>query len=148
VNEQYDFFLGGVIQGSVVERTILPQDYREEIKRIVSAKTPNRSLYCPVSRHRTSVEYTDAQASDVFHKHLDLALTCRFLIAFLPTASMGTAIEIWECRKAGVPVLTITPMKHNWVVRLFSTKVFGDLREFEEWLSEANLQDILGGTNS
>ncbi len=56
------------------------------------------------------------------------------MIAFLPEASMGTAVEMWECNKKGVPVWSITPMKQNWVVKFLSTEIFESLDEFEKYL--------------
>lgn len=143
MDEGYDFFLGGVIQGSMIDRDILSQDYRERIKRIVAKKVPGRTLYCPVENHQASIDYDDAQAEGVFRRHIDLAVRCKFFIAYLPTASMGTAIEIWECRRAGVPVISVSPMIHNWIIRLFSAVVLPDLDEFEKWLSEDHLRSIL-----
>ncbi|MCC6156828.1 MAG: hypothetical protein IT350_02160 [Deltaproteobacteria bacterium] len=142
----FDFFLAGVIQGSRADRDVEPQDYRTRIKDAVATKTPTRTIYCPVDHHRDSPAYDDADAARVFHHHIELATRCRFLIAVLPTASMGTAIEMWECARAGVPVLAITPMTHNWVVRLFSAKVFRDIDEFRAWLSEDALGVIVRET--
>ncbi len=139
----YDFFLAGVIQGSRIDRDVETQDYRARIKDIVARRTPSRTIYCPVDHHRESPAYDDADAHRVFHHHIDLATRCRFLIAVLPTASMGTAIEMWECARAGVPVIAITPMTHNWVVRLFSAAVFRDVEEFDAWLSEDRLEAIV-----
>ncbi len=142
----FDFFLAGVIQGSRTDAAVESQDYRARVKDAVATKTPARTIYCPVDHHRESPMYDDTDAARVFHHHIDLAARCRFLIAVLPTASMGTAIEMWECARAGVPILAITPMTHNWVVRLFSAKVFRDVDEFRAWLSEDALDAIVGET--
>ncbi len=143
----YDFFLAGVIQGSLADKSIRTQDYREKIKEIVDAKTPGRSVYCPYSTHNASVKYDNARANQVFRHHIDLATQCRFLIAYAPEASMGTAIEMWECHRAGVPIIAITPLRHNWVVRILSSAVLNDLAKFEQWLSEENLGAMISGRN-
>ncbi len=144
-DKSYDFFLGGVMQGSVADESIRTQDYRKRIKEIVSLKTPERTVYCPYSTHNTSAEYDDAKANEVFRHHIDLATGCRYLIAYTPEASMGTAIEMWECHRAGVPVISITPLRHNWVVRILSSAVLNDLDEFEQWLSEESLRAMISG---
>ncbi len=142
---KYDFFLGGVIQGSVADKSIRTQDYRERIKAIVSAKTPDRTVYCPYSTHNASVKYDDEKADQVFRDHIDLATKCGCMIAYTPEASMGTAIEMWECHRAGVPIISITSLRHNWVVRILSSVVCEDLDEFEKWLSEENLGAMIAG---
>jgi hypothetical protein len=139
----HDFFLAGVIQGSRADRGVEPQDYRAAVKEAVNRKTPSRTLYCPVDHHAESPGYNDDDARRVFHHHIELACRCRCLIAVLPTASMGTAIEMWECRRAGVPIVVISPMTHNWVIRLLADVVVEDIAAFEAWLSEDTLGTIL-----
>jgi len=139
---QYDFFLAGIIQGSHIGKNLMPQDYRNEIKKIIKEKLPNRNIFCPVEEHRQSVNYSDLKALEVFNYHLEMANKCRCLIAFLPEASMGTAVEMWECHKAGIPILTITPMATNWIVRFCSTYIFTDLVSFEEFCNEENLRAL------
>jgi len=57
-------------------------------------------------------------------------------ITYLPEASMGTAIEMWECYRNKVRIWTISPMKENWSVRFLSDKIFKSLDEFEKYLKE------------
>ena len=144
-SDAYDFFLGGVIQGSADDESIRTQDYRERIKEIVAEKIPGRTVYCPYSTHNTGIEYEDKKADRVFRDHIDLATQCRFFIAYASEASMGTAIEMWECHRAGVPIIAITPLTHNWVVRILSSVVLGDLDAFDKWLSEENLSAMISG---
>lgn len=53
------------------------------------------------------------------------------LVAFVPEASMGTAIEMWEAYQHDCVVLTISPLRHNWAVRFLSHEVFTDYEAFE-----------------
>jgi hypothetical protein len=62
------------------------------------------------------------------------ATKCDVLIAYLPEASLGTAIEMWECFRVGIPIWTISPMKENWVVKFFSQRFFPSMVEFERFL--------------
>ena len=64
------------------------------------------------------------------------------LIAYLPEASMGTAVEMWEAHRAGKPVLTISPLAENWVVRFLSTRVFPSLVAFESFVAEGELEKL------
>ena len=59
------------------------------------------------------------------------------LIAYVPTASMGTALEMYVAHARGVPVVTISPLAENWVVRALSRRVYEDLGEFLAALGEA-----------
>jgi hypothetical protein len=61
------------------------------------------------------------------------------LIAYVPEASMGTAIEMWEAHRHGRTVVTISPLKHNWAVRFLSHELYPDLDEFERALSDGRL---------
>ncbi len=137
--KEYDFFIAGVIQGSIREKDVHRQDYREEIKRIIGARAPRLRVFCPVEQHRASVSYSDEEARRVFFEHLEVLQQCRAMIAFLPVASLGTAVEMETCRRADIPIVSITPMEHNWVVRLYSQVVLPDLAAFDAWLTGENL---------
>lgn len=142
MQKKYDFFLAGVIQGSMLEKQVHEQDYRERLKEILATAAPGRVVYCPVENHRQSVEYSDAEAREVFFDHLDIIRQCRVMIAYLPTASMGTAVEMEICRQEHIPVVAISPLRHNWVVRLYSAAVLPDLAAFAAWLTPANLASL------
>jgi hypothetical protein len=45
------------------------------------------------------------------------------LIAFVPEATMGTAIEMWEAARHGRVVVTISPLDLNWAVQFCSDLV-------------------------
>ena len=59
-----------------------------------------------------------------------MAATADVLVAYVPEASMGTAIEMWQAFKAGAHVFTISPLAENWVVKFLSQRVFATLDEF------------------
>ena len=61
------------------------------------------------------------------------------LIAFVPEASMGTAIEMWEAHQHGAAVLTISPLKHNWAVKFLSHAIYADEAEFVAALDSGEL---------
>lgn len=142
MNKQYDFFLAGVIQGSNHEMQVHSQDYRERIKHILAEKAPGYSVFCPVENHRHSVKYSNEEAREVFFGHLEVLKQSRVMIAYLPTASMGTAVEMEICRREGIPVVTISPMALNWVIRLYSHAVLPDLDAFADWLTPEELAEL------
>ncbi len=140
----FDFFLGGVIQGSLQEKSVHSQDYRQQIKAILARRAPDVRVFCPVEEHRSSVLYDDDEARRVFFGHLELVRQSRGMIAYLPVASLGTAIEMEVARQANVPIITISPMALNWVIRLYSSLVFPDLDAFADWASPRSVADFLG----
>lgn len=135
-------FLAGIIQGSVRDKSIHPQDYRERLKSIISESLPDAIVHDPYDGHADSVNYDDDKGKAVFQAALEEIRRSDLVIAFLPCASMGTAIEIWECYKTGVPVWTITEMKDNWIVRFCSQRIFEDIDSFAEYLRRSPVMSI------
>ncbi len=130
------FFLAGIIQGSQRGRRLYPQDYRERIKRALEERFPRAVIFCPYELHPNSIDYDSEKGKETFLRMIEEAKRSDCLVAYLPEASLGTAIEIWECYKSGVPIWTISPMGENWVVKFFSTKIFPSLSDFETYLKE------------
>jgi nucleoside 2-deoxyribosyltransferase len=127
-------FLAGVIQGSHRDKTIHEQDYRRRLKAIIERYRTEAVIYDPFDGHENSVDYDDEKGKRIFNGSLDRIDDCDLVIAYLPVASLGTAIEIWESFKKKIPVWTITGMKDNWVVRFCSERVFEDMDALEEYL--------------
>jgi len=67
------------------------------------------------------------------------------LLAFVPEASMGTAIEIWEAHQNGRAVITISRLIHNWSVQFLSDEVYTDVEQFEAALVSGRLGRRLQG---
>ena len=62
------------------------------------------------------------------------------LVAFVPEASMGTAIEIWEAYRHQRPIFIISPLRENWVIRFLSTRVFETHEEFIGFVASGEFQ--------
>jgi hypothetical protein len=137
------FFLAGIIQGSIHEEAIHPQDYRPHIKEMLLRCVPDAEVYCPMEKHPDSLRYEDDHARRVFFGHVEMAADSDVLVAFLPEASMGTAVEMWEAHRRGCIVLTVTPMRSNWTVKFLSTRVFADLDEFESFVTGGDLARLV-----
>jgi hypothetical protein len=72
----------------------------------------------------------------------NLASQVDLVVAYAPEASMGTAIEMWEAFQAGVPLITISPMTANWVVRHLSSVVLPDLEAFQMWMENGGFDKV------
>jgi len=129
-------FIAGIIQGSKKGKVLHNQDYRKDLKRILSKHFPKARIIDPVAVHPESVYYTFETGKKVFHNSIKQALASDLVIAYLPEASMGTAIEMWECHKKKIPVWTISALKENWVVKFLSKKVFSSTKELESYLEK------------
>jgi nucleoside 2-deoxyribosyltransferase len=131
-------FLAGVMQASLHGRGIVDQGYRNAIGDALLAKWPDLDVVDPLVLHPNSVEYDDEAARETLFALVTLATTCDLVIAYVPQASMGTALEMNAAYQAGIPVIAISPMRENWVIRAVSDRVFHDLQSFMESLATLN----------
>ena len=128
------FFLAGIMQGSHRSAMLHDQAYRTQLKRLLAQQFPHSQIYDPLADHGNSLAYDDQTGREVFFGHNRLCGEVDVVLAFVPEASMGTAIEMWEAWRHGRTVLTISPLRHNWAVRFLSHAVYQDLEEFERAL--------------
>jgi hypothetical protein len=136
-------FLAGIIQGSISERAIHAQDYRGEIKRLLTKYAPKYDFYCPIANHPESLDYAPDHGLKVFLDHIEMARASDVLLAYIPQASMGTAIEMWEAHNAGRLVITISPLAENWTIKFLSDLVLPDIPAFESFLASGGLDEAL-----
>jgi hypothetical protein len=138
-------FIGGVMQASNIGRDLLDQTYRAEIAAALRARWPQTEIIDPLLLHPDSPAYDDAAARETLFAMAELAARSDLVIVYLPVASMGTALEMYMAHQAGVPVLAISPMLTNWVVRALSTRLFPDLAAFHRALAGSeNLAELAG----
>ncbi len=96
----------------------------------------------PNEIHPDGVEYDDETARKTLLDLFELAGRADLLVAYAPQASMGTAIEMWQAFQSGAPLITISPMTANWVVRHLSSVVVPDLEAFRVWLAGGGLDKL------
>ncbi|NLS92997.1 MAG: hypothetical protein GXX96_12650 [Planctomycetaceae bacterium] len=134
------FFLAGIMQGSLTELTLHAQDYRGHLKRLIEAHFPEADVYDPLADHADSIRYDDTTGRDVFFGHNFMCREVDVLIAFVPEASMGTAIEMWEAHQHGAAVFTISPMIHNWAVKFLSHEIYATLEACEAAVADGRMR--------
>ena len=142
------FFISGIMRGSRPDKGICDQDYRKIIKAIIKARLPEAEVIDPLELHPDSVDYGPEEGKRVLLEMAEEAARADVLIAYVPEASMGTAIEMWRAYRAGRVVLTISPLAENWVVKFFSTRVFPTLQDFEAFVADGGLEGLMAGTAS
>ena len=133
------FFLAGIMQGSHVGPVLHEQDYRRRIVELLAVYFPEAEVYDPRADHAGSIDYDEATGRRVFFRHNRMCAEVDVLLAFLPEASMGTAIEMWEAYRHGVAVVTISPMVHNWAVRFLSHARYADVEQLEAALADGHV---------
>ena len=137
------FFLAGIMQGSHLGEVLHHQGYRERLKQLLADYFPAADVYDPLADHEDSLQYDDAQGRAVFQHHNDMCRQVDVVIAFVPEASMGTAIEMWEAYQHGRIVVAVSPLVHNWVIRFCSHRVFPDFSALEAAFATGQLQSFL-----
>jgi hypothetical protein len=120
-------FIAGVMQGSRTDHLIDDQDYRHRIAAALTKHVPGVRIIDPFTLNPNSVEYDDERARETFSTYTAMAADVDVLIAYLPTASMGTAIEMWTAFSADRYIIAVSPLKHNWVINLTADEIVPDL---------------------
>ncbi|NLF69754.1 MAG: hypothetical protein GX575_11955 [Candidatus Anammoximicrobium sp.] len=133
-------FLAGIMQGSHREAVLHEQDYRIRFKRLLAAHWPEAEVYDPLENHGDSINYADHTGRAVFLHHNRMCREVDALVAFVPEASMGTAIEMWEAYQHGRAVITISPLKHNWAIKYCSHDIYPDVPTFEAALADGRVR--------
>lgn len=132
-------FIAGIMQGSRSARGIEDQDYRREVAQIVQRHIPGVEVLDPFELHPDSVGYSPEQARRTLLELVELAGRVDVLVAYVPSASMGTAIEMWNAYQGGVLIYTISPLADNWVVSSLSERVFPDIAAFAAFIANGGL---------
>jgi hypothetical protein len=132
-------FIAGIMQGSHRDRGIDDQTYRHQIARILQHHIPDAEVLDPFELHPNSVAYGPERAKQTLLELAALACQVDLLIAYVPSASMGTAIEMWNAYQSGVRVYTISPLTDNWVVYSLSDRIFPNIAAFAAFVASGRL---------
>jgi len=130
------------MQGSKKGKGITSQDYRENIRATIKEIHPDAKVIDPFSLFPNSPEFSDEKAHTVLHEMAKDAGDSDIVIAYLPVASMGTALEMIRAYDNDKPVISISPMEKNWVIRSLSQRIFPTLEEFNEWVLAGGLKTL------
>ena len=136
-------FIAGIMQGSRKDRYIDDQDYRRMISEALTEHHAGLEIVDPNELHPNGVDYDDQLAKATLLEMADLASKVDLTVAYVPQASMGTALEMWNAFEAGVPLVTISPMADNWVIKHLSSVVLPDLDAFHGWVADGGFDKLL-----
>ena len=141
--QQTRVFIAGIMQGSRADHLIGDQDYRSRITAALEKSCPGVQVSDPFALHPESVNYGMDQVRETFESLTSLAGQADVVIAYLPTASMGTAIEMWTAYNANKYIIAVTELRHNWVVKITADEIVPDMDALLELLESGRLADIL-----
>jgi hypothetical protein len=142
-DEMMHVFIAGLMQGSREDHLIDAQDYRSRITQALQVHVPGVKITDPYGLHPDSINYGLEKVRDTFVSMADLAGEADVLIAYLPQASMGTAIEMWTAFNANKYIIVVTPLKHNWVVRVTADEILPDLDTLLKQIENGRLAQLL-----
>ena len=127
------------------------QDYRALMRAAILAFDPTASIIDPgkvvpeqlaPSLHppgtlTASYWERDSSVRQAFGACVELAAAADVVVSYLPSASMGSAVELHAARAAGRLILVIAPgkMRGNWVVRSYADEIFEDIPALQAWLA-------------
>jgi len=133
------FFLSGIMKGSQAATGLHAQDYRGQLASWIAEFFPGASIYDPLQVQVAAADDPDASRR-AFFAHNRRCGDVDVLVAYVPEASMGTAIEMWEAHRHGVAVISISPLHRNWVIRFLSHAIYADLEQFRAALADGTLR--------
>jgi hypothetical protein len=139
-------FIAGVMQGSMTGHGIQGQGYRQVISEGIKIRHPHAEIVDPFSLFPDSPEYGDQRAKQVLFTMADEAASADILLAYLPEASMGTALEMIRAYDNGKTIISITTLEKNWFIRAVSTKILLSLEDFCAWIDQTDLADLIAGS--
>lgn len=142
--ESLHVFLAGVMQGSRQDHLLDEQDYRATLTQALQRHVPNVRITDPLARDPNSVNYDLTEAREAFFRNTAISAEADVLIAYLPEASMGTAIEMWTAKHNNTIVVAVTPLKHNWVVLLTADRILPDLESLLEVIEGGRFVEFVG----
>ena len=136
-------FIAGIMQGSRLDRYIDGQDYRLVIAQAILERCPGAEIVDPNELHPGGVDYDDELAKATLLEMADLAGQADLVVVYAFQASMGTVIEMWQAFQSGIPVVTISPMAANWVIKHLSSAILPDLDAFRSWVAVGGLDKMM-----
>lgn len=139
-------YLSGVMQGSIKGQGIQGQGYRQIITDAIKVRHPDDEIYDPFSVFPDSVTFDDQRAKQTLFVLADEAASADIVIAYLPEASMGTALEMTRAYDNGKTIISISTLEKNWFIRAVSAKIFLSLDDFCAWVHQTQLAELIAAS--
>jgi hypothetical protein len=136
-------FIAGVMQGARLDDQVDDQNYRLRIAEALRSRLPDVHITDPWALNPGSVDYEEGRARQTFLDMTALAGTADLLIAYLPTVSMGTAMEMWQAYQSDTYIVAVTPHVHHWAIRFTADEIVPDLETLLEKIENGTFSRVL-----
>ncbi len=136
-------FIAGVMQGDRLDNQIDSQSYRVQISSALQHHIPDVTITDPWALNPGSVHFDAQRARDTFLTMTRQAGQADLLIAYLPTVSMGTAMEMWEAYQKNTYIIAVTPHVHHWAIRFTANEILPDLDSLMAEIENGRIRAIL-----
>lgn len=140
-SEPLRVFFSGIMQATRSDNQIEDQDYRVRLRNAFQTCLPDVYITDPWAENPDSVNYAEEQARHTFLSMVRSAKDVDLLVAYIPFASMGSAMEMWQAFENNVYVITISPLIHHWAIRFASHEIFPDLDAFLQLLENGRFTE-------
>lgn len=137
------FYLSGTMQGSKKDTSITEQDYRQILREIILKTYPSSEIICPRDLFQNVSPNDTETIKLIIPKCVEVSRNCDIVIAYLPEASMGSAVELWEAHKNSKTVLVITTMRHNAMILSIADKIFNDFSDLDTFLQNTEVESLV-----
>jgi hypothetical protein len=141
-------FIGGIMQGQRHDDQIDNQTYRVQITEAFHKYAPEIIVIDPWALNPNSVNYDEETARSTFYAMTRKVTEADLMIAYLPSVSMGTAMEMWEAFNAGVYIVAVSPHVHHWAIKFTANELLPDLESLLEDIENGRLPQLAHQQNS
>ena len=136
-------FIAGVMQGDRLDDQIDDQNYRACIAEALQTHLPDIQITDPWALNPGSVNYDEGRARRTFLDMTVQAGEADLLIAYLPTVSMGTAMEMWQAFQTDTYIVAVTPHVHHWAIRFTADEVLPDLESLMAKIEDGHFARVI-----
>ncbi|CAE8726062.1 unnamed protein product, partial [Polarella glacialis] len=107
-SEKRRYFISGVMIGSKHKLVEVEKDLHNQVKAFAESKGISLD----------DLNLKDSLVAAALDEIVAIIPSCHVIISNLPEASMGSAVELWEAKRSGLLIFTVSPMTSNWTIRV------------------------------
>lgn len=135
--------IAGIVRGSHRGLGAHSQAYRKRIKTLLEKYVPGAEVYTPLESVRDAHQYAYLKDCEIFFDVVRRAANYDAVVAYLPEASMGAAIQMWEAYRNRHIVVAISPLTENHAVKGLTTHICRDLNDFAAFVRKGRFAALL-----
>jgi hypothetical protein len=133
----------GILRGSRRGMQFHSQEYRKQIKAVLEKHLPGVEVYSPIESAQDMHDYGLVRGIEAFFDMVRRASQYDAIVAYVPEASMGSAIMMWEAYRNQRIVVAISPLEDNRTVKALSSALCKDMKEFSSFVKSGQFAALL-----